>query len=74
MTLRRWQRMLDRELAAGTSPETSVGPAARAMQLTSAKDRPDLATSVQRILVAAGQPPTIMLSPGGSGSSSAHPA
>ena len=32
------------------------------MQLTSAKVRPDLATSVQRILAAAGQPPAIMLS------------
>ncbi len=63
MTLRRWQRMLDRALAAGTSPETSVGPAARAMQLTSAKDRLGLATSVQRILAAAGQPPAVMLSP-----------
>ena len=73
MTLRRlrpWHRMLaraaaarlDRELAAGTPPETSAGLAARAMALTSAKARRDLATSVQRILAAAGQPPTVMLS------------
>lgn len=54
---------LDRELAAGTPPETSAGLAARAMALTSAKARRDLATSVQRILAAAGQPPTVMLSP-----------
>lgn len=74
LTLRRlrpWHRMLarcaaarlDRELAAGTSPETSVGLAARAMQLTSVKVRRDLAASVQRILAAAGQPPTVMLPP-----------
>ena len=67
MTLRRlrpWHRMLaraaaarlDRELAAGTSPETSATLAARAMALTSTKARRDLATSVQRILAAAGQP------------------
>jgi hypothetical protein len=51
---------LDRELAAGTSPETSASLAARAMQLTSAKARRDLATSVQRILAVAGQPPAAM--------------
>ena len=67
MTLRRlrpWHRMLaraaaarlDRELAAGTSPETSATLAARARALTSTKARRDLATSVQRILAAAGQP------------------
>jgi hypothetical protein len=67
LTLRRlrpWHRMLarvaaarlDRELAAGTSPETSATLAARAMALTSAKARRDLATSVQRILTAAGRP------------------
>ena len=67
MTLRRlrpWHRMLaraaaarlDRELAADTSPETSATLAARAMALTSTKARRDLATSVQRILAAAGQP------------------
>ena len=67
LTLRRlrpWHRMLtraaaarlDRELAAGTSPETSATLAARAMALTSTKARRDLATSVQRILAAAGQP------------------
>jgi hypothetical protein len=48
---------LDRELAAGTSPESSVILAARAIQLTSMKFRRDLATSVQRILAAAGDSP-----------------
>jgi hypothetical protein len=68
LTLRRlrpWHRMLaraavarlDRELAAGTSPETSASLAARAMALTSTKARRDLAASVQRILAAAGHPP-----------------
>ena len=68
LTLRRlrpWHRMLarataarlDRELAAGTSPETSATLAARATALTSTKARRDLAGSVQRILAAAGQPP-----------------
>jgi hypothetical protein len=47
---------LDRELAAGISPETSATLAARATALTSTKARSDLATSVQRILAAAGQP------------------
>jgi hypothetical protein len=69
--LRPWHRVLarctaarlDRELAGGTSPETSAGLAARAMQLTSTKVRRELATSVQRILVAAGQPPGTMLAP-----------
>ena len=45
--LRPWHRLLarcaatrlDRELATGTSPETSLGLAARAMQLTSGKSR-----------------------------------
>jgi hypothetical protein len=50
---------LDRELAAGTSPESSVILAARAIQLTSMKFRRDLATSVQRILAAAGDSPAI---------------
>ena len=45
---------LDRELAAGTSPETSISLAARAVQLTSGKSRRVLATSLQRILAAAG--------------------
>jgi hypothetical protein len=68
LTLRRlqpWHRMLaraaaarlDRELAAGASPETSAILAARATALTSTKARRDLATSVQQILAAAGQPP-----------------
>jgi hypothetical protein len=67
LTLRRlrfWHRILarcaaarlDRELAAGTSPETSAWLAARAMQLTSVQARRDLTISVQRILTAAGQP------------------
>ena len=68
LTLRRlrpWHRMLaraaaarlDRELAAGTSPETSATLAARATALTSTKARRDIAASVQRILAATGQPP-----------------
>jgi hypothetical protein len=74
LTLRRlrpWHRVLarsaaarlDRELAAGASPETSAGLAARAMTLTSAKVRRELAASVQRILAAAGQPPAAVRSP-----------
>ena len=70
LTLRRlrpWHRMLarcaaarlDRELAAGTSPETSASLAARAMQLTSMKFRRELAASVQRILAAAGSPAVV---------------
>jgi hypothetical protein len=51
---------LDRQLAAGASPESSASLAARAIQLTSMKFRRDLATSVQRILAAAGDPPTVM--------------
>jgi hypothetical protein len=69
--LRPWHRLLarcaaarlDRELAAGTSPETSASLAARAMQLTSTKVRRDLAASVHRILAAAGQPPAAILAP-----------
>ena len=65
--LRPWHRMLarcaaarlDRELAAGTSPETSASLAARAMQLTSMKFRRELAASVQRILAAAGSPAVV---------------
>src|SRR5215468_10255222 len=56
LTLRRlrpWHRALarcaaarlDRELAAGTSPETSATLAARAIQLTSMRFRRDLATT-----------------------------
>lgn len=73
LTLRRlrpWHRALarcraarlDRELAAGMSPETSATLAARAMRLTSAGYRRDLAASLQRIL-AAGEPPAEMRSP-----------
>jgi hypothetical protein len=66
--LRPWHRLLarcaaprlDRELAAGVSPETSALFATRAVQLTSLKYRRDLATSLQRILTAAGQPPAGM--------------
>jgi hypothetical protein len=61
--LRPWHRMLarctaarlDRELAAGTSPEASATLAARAMLLTSVNFRRDLATSVHRLLAAAGE-------------------
>jgi hypothetical protein len=47
---------LDRELAGGISPETSVSLAARAAQLTSTRFRHDLAASLRRIVVAAGEP------------------
>jgi hypothetical protein len=68
--LRPWHPMLarflaarlDRELADGTSPEASARLAARAIRLTSMEFRRDLATSVQRILVAAGQPPAVAAS------------
>ena len=74
LTLRRlrpWHRIaarcraprLDRDLADGTSPEASASLAARAMRLTSTPFRRDLAASVQRILVAAGQPPAVLPSP-----------
>jgi hypothetical protein len=74
LTLRRlrpWHRMLarcaaarlDRELAAGASPETSASLAARAMALTSTKVRRNLATSMQRIVAATGQPPAALLWP-----------
>ena len=74
LTLRRlwpWHRMLarasgarlDRELAAGASPEASASLAARAMRLTSMNFRRDLATSVQRILAAAAEPPAVVPSP-----------
>ena len=65
--LRLWHRVLarcaasrlDRELAAGASPESSPGLAARAVQLTSMKGRRNLAVSVQRILAAAGDPAAV---------------
>jgi hypothetical protein len=65
--LRPWHRMLarcaasrlDRELAAGASPESSPGLAARAGQLTSMKARRNLAASVRRILAAAGDPAAV---------------
>jgi hypothetical protein len=65
--LRPWHRVLarcaasrlDRELAAGTSPESSARLAARAMQLTSMKTRLNLAASVRRILAAAGDPAAV---------------
>ena len=47
---------LDRELGAGTSPEASASLAARAGRLTSTGFRCDLAASLRRILVAAGEP------------------
>jgi hypothetical protein len=66
--LRPWHRVLarcaatrlDRQLAAGASPESSTSLAARAIQLTSMTVRRDLATSVQRILAAAGDPPAVL--------------
>jgi hypothetical protein len=65
--LRPWHRVLarcaasrlDRELAAGASPESSPCLAARAVQLTSMKSRRSLAASVQRILAAAGDPAAV---------------
>ena len=62
--LRPWHRVLarcaaqrlDRELAAGASPEASTYLAARAAQLTSMTARRHLAASVRRILAAAGDP------------------
>jgi len=51
---------LDRQLAAGASPESSASLAARAIQLTSMTFRRDLATSVRRILAAAGEPPAVV--------------
>ena len=51
---------LDRELAAGTSPETSTTLPARAIQLTSMRLRLDLATSMQRILAAIGEPSVVI--------------
>ena len=53
---------LDRELAAGSSPETSTTLAARATQLTSTRFRRDLAISVQRILAAIGEPAVVIYS------------
>jgi hypothetical protein len=47
---------LDRALAAGISPEASASLAARAARLTSTEFRCDLAASLRRILVAAGEP------------------
>ena len=65
--LRPWHRVLarcaasrlDRELAAGASPETGSRLAARAVQLTSMKTRRNLAASVRRILAAAGEPAAV---------------
>jgi hypothetical protein len=62
--LRPWHRVLaryaasrlDRELAAGASPENSARLAARAVQLTSMKVRRNLAASIRRILAAVGDP------------------
>jgi len=51
---------LDRELAAGTSPETSTTLVARVIQLTSMRLRLDLATSMQRILAAIGEPSVVI--------------
>jgi hypothetical protein len=59
---------LDRALAEGASPEASASLAARAAQLTSTEFRRDLAASLRRILVAAGQPalPVVAQAPFGS--------
>ena len=73
--LRPWHRVLarcaaarlDRELAAGASPETSASLAARAIQLTSMKFRRDLAASVLQILAAATEPLAVMSSGGVAG-------
>ena len=53
---------LDRELAAGMSPEASAILAARAMRLTSTDFRRDLAASLLRILAAAGEPAAVIRS------------
>jgi hypothetical protein len=63
--LQPWHRLLaryqagplDRALAGGASPEESASLAARAERLTSTEFRRDLAASLQRILVATGEPP-----------------
>ncbi len=62
--LRSWQRVLvhgaaarlDRALADGARPEASTSLAARATRLTSTEFRRDLAASLRRILIAAGEP------------------
>jgi hypothetical protein len=55
--LARWQAgRLDRELAQGASPEASASLAARAARLTSMEYRRDLAASLQRIVLATGEP------------------
>ena len=69
--LRPWHRVLarsraarlDRDLASGMSPEASPALAARAIRLTSTGFRRDLATSLQRILAAAGEPSAVPRSP-----------
>jgi len=53
---RSWAARLDRELAEGVSPEASASLAARAARLTSTEFRRDLAASLRRILIAAGEP------------------
>ena len=63
-----WHRVLarcaaarpDRQRAAGASPDSSASLAARATQPPSMKLRRDPATSVQRILAAAGGPPAVL--------------
>lgn len=65
--LRPWHRVLarcaaprlDRELAAGASPEASARLAARATQLTSMTARRHLAAGLRRIPAAAGDPATV---------------
>jgi len=57
---RLWARLrafrLDRDLAAGASPEASVALALRARMLVRARHRRDLAVSADRVLVTAMQP------------------
>jgi hypothetical protein len=69
--LQPWHRLLarcqagrlDRDLADGASPEASARLAARATRLTSMQFRRDLATSLRRLLAAAGAPPAMAVPP-----------
>ena len=56
LTVRGQAGRLDRELAEGASPEASAVLAVRAMRLTSMEFRRDLAASLRRIVLAAGEP------------------
>lgn len=69
--LQPWHRLLagcqagrlDRELAEGASPEASAALAARAMRLTSLDYRRDLAASLRRTVLAAGEPAPVRSAP-----------